>query len=189
MTRSATPKKSPGARKARGHREQPSPPPPVATPALDAVSVGFVSGAAEIEEVREMIREYAAGLSVDLAYQGFADEVRNLPGAYKAPGGALLLARLDGAAVGCVALRPGPDGSAEIKRLFVRPAARGRGIGKVLAETILEVARSRGYEEVVLDTLPEMDEALRLYSALGFEPTEPYYESPVEGTRFLRLRL
>jgi len=139
--------------------------------------------------VRELFEEYARSLPVDLGYQRFREEVEELPGAYRAPGGTLLLARAGPDAAGCVGLRPGPGRSGELKRLYVRPAHRRRGIARALVETVIEAARGRGYDSLCLDTLPSMEDAYRLYLALGFEPTEPYYETPVPGTRFLAFAL
>jgi putative acetyltransferase len=153
------------------------------------ITLAIASTNDELTAVRELLVEYARGVPVDLAYQRFREEVRELPSAYAAPGGTLLLARVGPEAAGCVGLRPGPGRSGELKRLFVRPAYRRMGIGRVLVETVVETARGRGYTSLCLDTLPSMEHAYRLYLALGFEPTEPYYETPVPGTRFLAYAL
>ena len=129
---------------------------------------------------------YAESLEVDLAYQDFAAEIAGMPGKYAAPDGELLLARdAEGAAVGCVALRPIGSGCCEMKRLYVVPAGRGSGLGKRLAEAILAEARRRGYREIRLDTLPTMSAAIALYTALGFRPIAPYYDTPLDGTIFM----
>jgi ribosomal protein S18 acetylase RimI-like enzyme len=136
------------------------------------------------------MRAYAASLSVDLAYQEFTAELDGLPGRYAPPAGALLLARdAQGQPAGCVALRPLGPGIAEMKRLYVVPAARGTGLGRALALAVLERARAGGHREVRLDTLPEMAGAQALYASLGFAEIEPYYPTPVAGTRFMALRL
>ncbi|MFO1068184.1 MAG: GNAT family N-acetyltransferase [Geminicoccaceae bacterium] len=136
------------------------------------------------------MRAYAAALSVDLAYQDFAAELDALPGRYVPPAGALLLARgSDGQPAGCVALRPLGRGIAEMKRLYVVPAARGSGLGRALALAVLERARAAGHREVRLDTLPEMAGAQALYASLGFVAIPAYYATPVAGTRFMALRL
>jgi putative acetyltransferase len=148
--------------------------------ALDAESV---------EACRELFRDYERGLGVNLCFQGFERELATLPGAYARPRGRLLLARVAGEAAGCVALRPLGERDAELKRLFVRPHARGMGLGRMLAECAIDEARSLGYATVKLDTLPAMREAQRLYAALGFIETAPYNDNPVEGVRFMSLHL
>lgn len=143
----------------------------------------------DLDEVRAMLGEYVAWLNLDLEYQGFADEVRGLPGGYAPPGGALLVAHLDDRTVGMVALRRLDDVRCEMKRLFVRPAARGTGLGTKLIERIVDEARQRGYRELYLDTLPVMGDAQRLYLQAGFEDIPAYYPSPVPGTRYMRKQL
>jgi ribosomal protein S18 acetylase RimI-like enzyme len=138
---------------------------------------------------RELFVEYQRGLGVSLCFQGFDAELANLPGDYAPPRGLLLLARQGDASAACVALRPLFDRDAEMKRLYVRQAHRGSGIGRLLAERVIEEARVRGYEALKLDTLPSMHAAQRLYAQLGFRDTAPYNDNPVKGVRFLALAL
>ncbi|MGZ5039098.1 MAG: GNAT family N-acetyltransferase [Usitatibacter sp.] len=145
--------------------------------------------ASAVAACRELFVEYQQRLGVSLCFQGFDRELATLPADYARPRGRLLLARIAGEPGGCVALRPLGDGDAEMKRLFVRPAYRGMGIGRTLAECVIDEARGLGYRRLKLDTLPQMREAQALYAALGFEETAPYNEHPIEGTRFLALDL
>ena len=148
-----------------------------------------VQGAEDVAAVRGLFLEYRDGLGVDLCFQGFDQELAELPGEYAPPGGRLLVARAEGEAVACVALRPLGTGTCEMKRLYVRPTRRGRGVGRALAEAVIAEARRAGYERMRLDTLPSMTEAAALYELLGFQDIEPYYENPVPGARFLQLEL
>jgi ribosomal protein S18 acetylase RimI-like enzyme len=143
----------------------------------------------EVPAVRGLFREYAAGLGISLCFQNFDAEVADLPGAYSPPTGRLLVAEADGELIGCVALRPRAPGVCELKRLYVRPAYRGRGLGRRLLETLLAEAVAAGYREAVFDTLQSMTEALALYRSLAFEPTEPYNDHPVCGTLWFRKTL
>jgi putative acetyltransferase len=138
---------------------------------------------------RALFEEYAAWLGVDLCFQGFAAELAGLPGFYAPPQGRLLLALGGSAAAGCVALRPREAGICEMKRLFVSPAFRGRGLGKRLVEGIVAEARAIGYRKMRLDTLPSMAAAIRLYETLGFGRCVPYYATPLPDTVFMELRL
>jgi ribosomal protein S18 acetylase RimI-like enzyme len=144
---------------------------------------------ADVEIVRGLFREYAAGLGFDICFQGFEAELAELPGKYAPPRGRLLLADADGGAVGCMALRPHDDEIGELKRLYVRPSARGRGAGRLLCETMIAEARAIGYRRLVLDTVSTMTAAIRLYESLGFRDVEPYNEHPIAGTRWLGLDL
>ena len=151
------------------------------------------TSAEELDATRDIFREYAAALGVDLCFQGFDDELADLPGDYSAPRGALLLARVDGAIAGCCALRPldtsDYPGAAEMKRLYVRKAFRGFGLGRQLAEAVLDSARQAGYDCVLLDTLDDMEAARALYEDLGFEAIEPYYHNPIAGAHYLKVDL
>jgi ribosomal protein S18 acetylase RimI-like enzyme len=138
---------------------------------------------------RRLIEEYAAGLGVDLCFQGIDQELAHLPEHYGPPAGAFLLAFDGKAALGCVGLRKHADGVAEMKRLYVAPAGRRLGAGRRLAERILDEAKRLGYRHVVLDTLPSMKEAQALYATLGFRPTTAYRFNPVPGTVYLEKAL
>lgn len=153
------------------------------------VMVRPAQSAGDVAEARRLFREYEASLDVDLRYQGFEQELAGLPGAYAPPRGRLLLAVDDSAPAGCVALRPLGDEICEMKRLFVRPAARGKRVGRLLAEAVIGEARSIGYSRMRLDTLPSMKDAQALYRVLGFVEIAPYYTSPVAGTRFMEIAL
>jgi len=140
-------------------------------------------------EARRLIEEYAASLNVDLCFQNFAHEIEHLAQEYGPPAGAFLLATENGVSLGCVGLRRISDGVAEMKRLYAVPGARGRGVGRLLAEGIIGAARELGYAAVVLDTLPGMKAAQSLYAALGFKGTAAYRFNPVAGTAYLELKL
>jgi len=144
----------------------------------------------DIEALRIIFREYAEGLGVDLAFQGFEAELADLPGEYASPRGGLLLATVDGALAGCCALRPldaaDYPNAAEMKRLYVRRAFRGFGLGRLLAEAMLDVARQAGYACVLLDTLDDMEAARALYDDLGFVDIPPYYHNPIAGAHYLK---
>lgn len=147
----------------------------------------------DLETVRTLFREYAQSIGIDLAFQGFEDELADLPGKYQAPAGRLLIAWRGAEAFGCVALRPlahlDGNGQCEMKRLYVRPAARGAALGRKLAERICAEARAAGYARICLDTLSTMSAALALYGSLGFRDIAPYVFNPIPDARFLALEL
>ncbi len=149
--------------------------------------------AEDIQATREIFKEYAEGLGVDLCFQSFDAELAELPGDYSEPRGCLLLAAVDGAIAGCCALRPLDSAdypnAAEMKRLYVRKAFRGFGLGRQLAEAILDSARRAGYASVLLDTLDDMEAARALYEELGFFEVPPYYHNPIAGAHYLRAML
>jgi GNAT superfamily N-acetyltransferase len=145
--------------------------------------------AESIEACRALFVEYQQALGVSLCFQGFDAELASLPGAYARPRGRLLLARIAGEPAGCVALRPLGERDAEMKRLYIRPQYRGMGMGRVLAECVIDEARGLGYRTLKLDTLPGMGEAQYLYRALGFVDAAPYNDNPVTGVRFMSLDL
>lgn len=148
-----------------------------------------VKSAAEVDLARNLFREYQAFLGIDLCFQEFDKELAELPGEYSPPEGRLILGYWASNLAGCVALRKIDDATCEMKRLYVRPAFRGKKIGRTLAEMIIREARSIGYARMRLDTLPSMKEAIALYRSLGFRPIEPYRFNPVEGTLFMELDL
>lgn len=149
--------------------------------------------AEELELVRTIFREYAASLAVDLCFQNFDQELATLPGAYAAPGGALLLAYVDQRLAGCCAVRAlntvDYPNACEMKRLFVRADFRGLGLGRQLVEAALDAARAAGYARVLLDTLDDMEAARALYKDLGFEEVPPYYHNPIAGSHYLKVEI
>ena len=143
-----------------------------------------------IEAARTLFEEYAASLGFSLCFQNFDEELKSLPGAYAPPEGRLLLALENDQLAGCIALRKLGDKVCEMKRLFVRPAYRATGLGRVLAESIIDEARKLGYTHMRLDTIPgKMDKAIALYHSIGFVEIEPYTQNPVEGAKFMELKL
>jgi ribosomal protein S18 acetylase RimI-like enzyme len=143
----------------------------------------------DYDEARGLFEEYAASIGFDRCFEGFDAELASLPAMYGPPGGSLFLARDGQAAAGCVGVRPRAEGVCEMKRLYVRPAYRGTGLGRRLAEAVVAEGRRLGYARMVLDTLPTMRAAQALYRALGFVETTPYYHNPAEGTLYMALDL
>lgn len=145
---------------------------------------------AQFDAVRVIFREYAASLSVDLCFQDFDAELATLPGEYAPPLGTLLLATVDGDVAGCGALRPLVDvdyaNACEMKRLYVRPAFRRFGLGRLLAQALLDHGRQAGFSAMLLDTLDEMESARGLYASLGFVEVAPYYYNPLPGAHYLK---
>jgi GNAT superfamily N-acetyltransferase len=157
-------------------------------PNWDTLQISPASGA-DIELVRDLWREYWKSEALAPDFQGFAEELRTLPGRYAEPAGRLLLARVDARTAGTTALRPLSRTACEAKRLYVRRDFRGQGIGEALVDRIIQEARIAGYEEMFADSLPSMRAAMRIYHRLGFTETEPYSPSPTPGAVFLRLDL
>lgn len=151
------------------------------------------SGPTELNAVRELFIAYANALGVDLCFQNFDAELSSLPGEYASPRGGLLLARVDGVFAGCCAIRPLDSvdyaNACEMKRLYVSPEFRGLGLGRKLAEKILELAQQADYACVLLDTLDDMESARALYEDLGFEAIPPYYYNPIAGAHYLKVEL
>jgi putative acetyltransferase len=139
--------------------------------------------------LRELLLEYQRWLGIDLCFQDFEREMAQLPGDYAAPAGRLYVARVDSAVAGCVALRRHDAHSGEMKRLYLRPAFQGQGLGRLMAQHIVADARQAGYERLLLDTLPMMHAAQGLYASLGFKDTAAYVHNPVEGVRYMALPL
>jgi GNAT superfamily N-acetyltransferase len=148
-----------------------------------------VVGGGDLEAVRALFREYEDWIGVDLSFQRFAEELAGLPGDYAEPGGVLLLASVAADPAGCIAVRRWDAAACEMKRLFVRERQRGLGLGEELARAAIEWSRRAGYARMLLDTLPAMAAAQRLYDRLGFREIPPYRFNPVAGARFLELEL
>jgi len=161
-------------------------------PPTEIVLVADGDGTA-LQAARELFREYAAQLGVDLCFQNFDAELAALPGEYALPRGALLLALVDGEPAGCGALRPLDDvdypNACEMKRLYVRPAFRRFGIGRALTQALFDHGLQAGYSNLLLDTLDDMEAARGLYASLGFEEIPPYYFNPIPGAHYLRAAL
>lgn len=161
--------------------------------ATATIELRLATAPVDLQAVRALFLDYRASLDVDLCFQGFAAEVERLPGEYAAPGGALVLALVDGAPAGCCALRPLHNSdhlnACEMKRLFVRPAFRGFGLGRLLVDRILSLAQVAGYATMLLDTLSDMEAARALYQEAGFVEIAPYYHNPIAGAHYLKVDL
>lgn len=144
----------------------------------------------DLESARELFKEYSAWLGINLCFQNFEKELAELPGDYVPPAGRLFLAVEEGRIAGCVALRRLGDGVCEMKRLYVRPEFRGRGLGRELTRAVINAANEVGYDRMRLDTLPgKMDRAIAMYRSLGFQEIDAYYDNPVSGATFMELSL
>src|SRR4051812_16134674 len=156
----------------------------------ELIEIKVAETEADVSVARELISEFARWLAVDLSFQDFEHELEALPGKYSPPRGRLFIAYAGSEPVGCVALRPLADDICEMKRLYVRPSFQGTGLGKKLAEKIIEEARRMGYRAMRLDTIaPKMQAAVKLYRALGFKEIEPYTVNPISGVIFMELNL
>lgn len=153
------------------------------------VEILHATSRVQVSETRALFNEYAASLNFDLCFQNFSQELAELPGDYGPPKGRLLLAVSDRQIAGCVGLRSLGEGICEMKRLYVRPAFRGQGLGRTLAGAIINAAHDLGYERMRLDTVPVMKEAIALYESLGFQRIEPYGDNPICGALFFELNL
>ena len=153
------------------------------------MSIVTAHSSERIPAIRELFTEYASSIGIDLCFQSFDRELAELPGRYAPPDGRLLLAMENEHAAGCVALRKIDGGACEMKRLYVRPAFRGGGLGRKLATKIISAAREIGYERMRLDTLGSMKEAIALYESLGFQRIAPYYDNPSGCAVFMELAL
>jgi putative acetyltransferase len=167
-----------------------------AATAQPAIELLAVTTPEQLAQVQSLFREYAADLAalgVSLCFQNFDAEVSALPGVYAQPAGAVLLARVNGAAAGCVALRALPEAdhvnACEMKRLFVRPAFRRYGLGRALTLRVMDMATQAGYSCLLLDTLHDMEAARELYASLGFAEVAPYYYNPIAGAHYLKVEL
>jgi GNAT superfamily N-acetyltransferase len=145
---------------------------------------------AHVAQARELFQEYAQSLGVNLCFQNFEQELAGLPGHYAPPDGRLLLAEYDGQLAGCVALHKWDDGICEMKRLYLRPSFRGKGLGRAIAEKIIADASSIGYQRMRLDTIgPLMKDAVEMYRKLGFREIAPYRPNPIAGAMYMELQL
>lgn len=162
-------------------------------PSLPLIDIRLAEGAADLASIRELFVDYQTDIGIDLCFQGFGEELAALPGDYAAPAGALLLATVDGQPAGCCALRPllNTDhlNACEMKRLFVRRAFRGFGLGRQLVERIMTLGQLAGYTTILLDTLSDMEAARALYQEAGFVEVAPYYHNPIAGAHYLKADL
>ena len=156
---------------------------------MNSVQILAADPQADLQIVRSLFQEYADSLQIDLCFQNFQEELATLPGKYAPPSGRLFLACQGDRVAGCVGLRAIDSDVAEMKRLYVRPAFRGTGTGRLLANAIIESARRIGYARIRLDTLATMKEAIALYLSLGFQAIAPYYDNPSGSARFFELKL
>jgi putative acetyltransferase len=160
---------------------------------VPAIEIHVVESPSDVAAIRELFLDYQTDIGIDLCFQGFEQELATLPGDYAAPGGALLLATVDGQPAGCCALRPLPNtdhlNACEMKRLFVRRAFRGFGLGRLLVERIMTLGQLAGYTTILLDTLSDMEAARALYQEAGFVEVAPYYHNPMAGAHYLKADL
>lgn len=153
------------------------------------MSLKIIAAYDDLENIKTLFTEYTNMLGVDLAFQGFEEELKGLPGKYSLPKGRLFTAYYDNKLAGCIALRPFGENGCEMKRLFVRPEFRKCHIGEILVDKIIEDAKNIGYDYMVLDTLTTLTGAVNLYRKKGFIEIEPYYENPLENVLYFKLDL
>ena len=153
------------------------------------IEIEQASNQEDIEIARKLFLEYQQWLNTDLCFQGFEQELANLPGKYAEPSGAILLAKYQGEIIGCVAVRPLKGDICEMKRLWVRPEFQGLSAGRLLAESIIKKARELGYKTMQLDTLQRLNKAIKLYQQLGFKQIKPYYDNPLDEVVYWELAL
>lgn len=157
---------------------------------MHGLTIIQASSPAQIAQARELFLEYAKSLGFSLCFQNFDEELATLPGKYAPPKGRLLLAEHEGRLAGCGALRPLEPGTCEMKRLYLRPAFRGKGLGHVVAEYLIDEARGLGYRRMRLDTVePVMKDAVAMYRRLGFREISAYRDNPMAGTLYMELEL
>ena len=174
----------------RMHSASPQPPDPPDVGDESPIDVIEATTPEQIEQVRQLFLEYGESLDFSLCFQSFDEELKSLPGVYGPPAGRLLLARSGGHAAGCIAVRKLDTGICEMKRLYVRPANRGQGLGRLLVERLIDDARVIGYERMRLDTIgPAMQDAVALYRCVGFREIAPYSSVPIEGALWMELSL
>ncbi len=156
---------------------------------MTGFSINSAETDTDLELIRKLFREYEKAIGVDLCFQNFESELDSLPGDYAPPDGCLLIARFDNRPIGCVALRRIDSSICEMKRLYLKPDYRRRGFGRLIAEKVIDEARSKGYSKMRLDTLPTMIEAIALYESLGFTKIEPYRFNPIAGAVYMEKSL
>ena len=160
------------------------------TRTIPGLALVQVESSAQVAQARELFLEYEQSLGVKLCFQNFDQELAGLPGHYAPPDGRLLLAEYEGQLAGCAALHSWEPGVCEMKRLYLRPSFRGRGLGRVIAETIIAEARNIGYRQMRLDTIePIMKDAVEMYRKLGFREIAPYRPNPIAGAMYMELQL
>jgi ribosomal protein S18 acetylase RimI-like enzyme len=158
-------------------------------PGINTIKIEKANADKEIESARILFLEYAKSLNFDLCFQGFDEELKNLPGDYSFPGGEILLAYCDGKLAGCAALRKFEEEISEMKRMYVRPEFRGKKIGRLLAVNIINDAKEMGYKKMRLDTIETMKEAIALYKDIGFKEISSYRYNPVDNVKYMELDL